>query len=451
MKHSEAAARKLHMLLAFLLTAAVMLGISPAAYALTGALQCGLDEHSHGPACWQTVPDCEYAVGDEPEAEAAEAAPERQEDDAGHRHGPDCYASHEELICTDEGHEHGESCYETVIRLVCGEHEHTDGCYVKKLICTMPEHEHSRSCYFATMDGVETEADWEATVPEELSGDWREDFLSVARSQIGYYSNESNRILAEDGKTWLPYSRYGHWYGFPYGQWCVMFVSFCACYADIPRQAIPYESGCQAMVSKLAEMGVYESRDYVPQPGDMVFISYDGGQTPSHVGIVSEYSPGRIVDGVYENASLVDIEGNNNSTVCERKRWLTDDDIFGYMNMQKVIDRWFGAQRIAVDCGGTKLYLEYPGSTELNADLVRAKTLAAESEEYAALSAQLAGYSGDGTVMFYRIDAELEGSRVQLPVPDTLKLGEGIDGGRFSAGLLTLDGELYVYIRTVVK
>ena len=34
-------------------------------------------------------------------------------------------------------------------------------------------------------------------------------------------------IVKEDGKTTDGYTRYGDWYGVPYGDWCAMFASFC--------------------------------------------------------------------------------------------------------------------------------------------------------------------------------------------------------------------------------
>ena len=76
-------------------------------------------------------------------------------------------------------------------------------------LCTVPEHSHSRSCYYVSMDNVETPEDWEATLPDSLSGNWRDDFVSVARSQLGYTPLAENSIPAEDGSTMLPYTRYG--------------------------------------------------------------------------------------------------------------------------------------------------------------------------------------------------------------------------------------------------
>ena len=48
-----------------------------------------------------------------------------------------------------------------------------------------------------------------------------EDFVSIALDEEGYQEKS-------DGTT-----KYGEWYGLPSGDWCVMFVSWCANQADI--------------------------------------------------------------------------------------------------------------------------------------------------------------------------------------------------------------------------
>ena len=57
----------------------------------------------------------------------------------------------------------------------------------------------------------------------------------------------------EDGETIKDYTRYGEWYGMPYDDWCAMFLSFCLNYADIPRDAIPYEANCPSCIEALQD------------------------------------------------------------------------------------------------------------------------------------------------------------------------------------------------------
>ena len=417
------------------LAAAVVLSFSPEAYALTGEYQCGLEEHSHSDACYTPVLICEL-----------EEVPEY------HVHDELCYEQRDVLLCTDENHEHDESCYDLQSVLICflpeygieDGHRHIDSCYKKELHCTVPEHSHSRSCFYVSMDNVETPEEWEATLPDTLSGSWRDDFVSVARSQLGYTPLAENSIPAEDGSTMLPYTRYGDWYGFPYGEWCVMFVSFCANYAGIPRAAVPYESGCVAMVEKFRQSGVFEyGRSYVPRRGDLVFISYDGGLSPSHTGIVTDAAVASGSDAF----SFVDIEGNSEGTVRERPRLTTDADIFGYMNMEKVIDGWNGTRRTLVNCGSTTLCLKYSPEEASAFDVLRAVSVGKRSKEYTQLVKELPAYiSDEADCSFYRIDAELSGKPVSLSRPDTVSFADSVDFYAISAGIIEYDSALYAYI-----
>lgn len=418
------------------LAAAVVLPFSPEAYALTGEFQCGLEEHTHYDACYTPVLICEL-----------EEAPEY------HVHDDNCYEQCEVLVCADENHAHDESCFELQSVLTCtlpeydieGGHRHIDSCYEKELHCTVPEHSHSRSCYYVSMDNVETPEDWEATLPDSLSGNWRDDFVTVARSQLGYTPLAENSIPAEDGSAMLPYTRYGDWYGFPYGEWCVMFVSFCANYAGIPRAAVPYESGCIAMVEKFRQAGAFEAgRSYVPRRGDLVFVSYDGGLSPSHIGIVTDAAVASGSSGAF---SFVDIEGNSAGTVRERPRLTTDADIFGYMNMEKVIDNWNGTRRALVDCGGTSLCFKYPAEEAADFDTLRAVSVSKSSKEYSQLVEKLPAYLSDKAVcIFYRINAVLSGKTVSLSRPDTVSFADSADFYDLSAGIIEYGGAIYAYV-----
>jgi hypothetical protein len=50
------------------------------------------------------------------------------------------------------------------------------------------------------------------------------------------------------------YSRYGQSYGNPYGEWDVMFLSYCLKYAGIPQSAIPQEASVLALRSSMSDM-----------------------------------------------------------------------------------------------------------------------------------------------------------------------------------------------------
>lgn len=189
---------------------------------------------------------------------------------------------------------------------------------VRELICALPEHVHTEACYEELTPGdptadLETAADWEASMSGVvLTGDYRTDLLAIAETQLGYRESTLNFIIDEAGFV-KGYTRYGEWYGIPYGDWCAMFVSFCLRYAEVPN--FPYNCGCTTWINALSaeEYRLYEKAgEYDPQPGDIIFFDFDGDLASDHVGIVSEL----IEETETEKAKLRTIEGNAADMVC---------------------------------------------------------------------------------------------------------------------------------------
>lgn len=242
--------------------------------------------------------------------------------------------------CAIESHEHSEECYERT--LVCGMeeseeevessgHVHTDECYEMTLICEKEEHTHELTCYSNAEADVESEEDWVSSVAaKKLTGNWRSDLIAVAESQLGYAESSENYIVAEDGETKSGYTRYGAWYGVPYGDWCGMFVSFCLHYANIPVEAFPQEASCPRWVELLQgeDYGLFTAAadGYEPQAGDLVFFDYDGDGSSDHMGIVAE----RVEDGQGELAEIKTIEGNAGDEVQYVTYSMDDKTIMGY-------------------------------------------------------------------------------------------------------------------------
>ena len=168
---------------------------------------------------------------------------------------------------------------------------------------------------------VETARDWELLfVNMEFTGDWNQDFLNVVFSQLGYTASRENFIV-EDGVR-QSYTRYGAWFGFPYGAWCAMFVSFCLNYAGVPKEAMLQSASVARMVEWLRSRDRFKFcwDDYAPQPGDLVFFSQTRRRTPTHVGVVT---------GVMNN-TLLTVEGNNGPTVAVFMYDIHDPTIVGY-------------------------------------------------------------------------------------------------------------------------
>lgn len=214
-----------------------------------------------------------------------------------HVHDDDCFDPEDgSLICDKFEHTHDESCYTTEYELTCGleegelveqvveptqsaalaamavaepvalapmvdtvepiYHHHTDACYEEVLTCPLPEHHHTVACLSDTSADLETPEEWQAANAEAvMTGNWAEDLVSVAQTQLGYEQSEKNfEIAPADGVTLRYYSRYGQSYGNPYGEWDVMFLSYCLKYAGIPQSAIPQEASVLALRSSMSDM-----------------------------------------------------------------------------------------------------------------------------------------------------------------------------------------------------
>ncbi len=308
-------------------------------------------EHLHSEGCYELVLQC-----------AAEEAP-------GHTHGEGCYVPLTELICTleetsgetvatspedvqydvpqeyelicgeaqAEVHVHGEACFREAPQvLTCTleegvSHSHSELCYgIWELRCEQEEHIHNIACYADPEADLEKAADWEKSFADvELRGIWQQDVLAIARTQLGYKESTENYIVAESGVQ-KGYTRYGAWYGDPYGDWCAMFVSFCMHYGGV--EGIPIHSGCTPWIRELKEMNLFrEQGTYRPEPGDIIFFDWEGDGLSDHVGLVSE-----LKDASDEGpAELIALEGNASNRVRYVSYDPKDTRIAGYGQLSR--------------------------------------------------------------------------------------------------------------------
>ena len=182
---------------------------------------------------------------------------------------------------------------------------------------------------------TEKKSEWEAAFENiELSGEWREDILTIARTQLGYEESQINFVVREDGSR-QGYTRYGAWYGLPYDEWCAMFASFCVNYAGIDEEYFPRSANTSAWASALNTLGAYEANDpeseenYVPQAGDLIFFQWEGEERICHVGIVETVT----------ETTVTAIEGNSNGAVRRVEYALDSLEIAGYANLDVLIAR----------------------------------------------------------------------------------------------------------------
>ena len=304
-------------------------------------LICGLEEnpgHVHTAECWGRIRGallCDNNTGD-------------------HIHGDECYEWTTELACgMEEGegaHSHCEDCYEEERVLICGLGDITElppdavevaEETIEPEVIEEPETKETepepamnpgdgivsllqmeRELNFADVSDptadLEDETDWWRMFCDmELSGNWAEDLIMVAESQLGYTESELN---FSDEDPWNPhgYTRYGAWYGIPYGDWCAMFISFCLYYANIPSSAVPYNCYCDEWVRDLRGLGLYRNWDegYTPRRGDLIFFDFDMDEHAEHMGIVRDVDEQR--------GWIYTIEGNRYDYV--EYFTLTEDD-----------------------------------------------------------------------------------------------------------------------------
>lgn len=231
-----------------------------------------------------------------------------------HEHTDDCFDEYGALICGEFEHIHDDSCYTTEYELVCGLdegelveepnpayqempasrpvvdlptepvettpdepvlHHHTDACYTEELVCTIPEHHHTVECLADTQADVETAEEWQAAANVALNGNWAEDLLTVAKSQLDYQQSDKNfKLDVGDQQVLRGYSRYGAWYGNPYGAWDVMFLSYCLHFAGVPQTVVPQRAGVMALHSDLrGSQWLTDADGSTARPGDIVIYN----------------------------------------------------------------------------------------------------------------------------------------------------------------------------------
>ena len=343
-------------------------------------LTCSIAEHVHGDSCYEEVTTCVCGL----------------EEGETHQHTADCMKTERVLTCEQSEHTHDDSCFQiipavTQRELICNkpEHVHTDACYDAppssdsgyycgyaehkhndscrfedgSLRCTMKEHTHTLSCKIDKTADLETADGWERTFADVKLGDnWAENVLAIADTQLGYTESDKNFVIDDENTGSVRgYSRYGAWYGDPYGDWCAMFASFCIDYAGVKN--FPLDSNCGTWITALSDkdcllyhpVGSYFD-SYIPRPGDLIFFDWDAQKQVKaaedtaesltdaqpaeaeaklieqathdvdHVGLVYE-----LIEATdTKPAQIKTIEGNNGNTVAYHTYDLDDVRLLGY-------------------------------------------------------------------------------------------------------------------------
>ena len=199
----------------------------------------------------------------------------------------------------------------------CGmqEHTHTDACLAEG--CQLEEHTHIASCYSNIHADIETSDDWEMSLAGLAQGPTtRENMVIVAQSQLGNKESTLNFQVDANGVR-RGITRYGQWYGNPYGDWSAMFASFCLHYAG--GEDLPTNGGPEAMRLEWEAAGLYSS-GAPPEAGNLLFLRKGDGTGANAVAIVKSF----------DETTVTVIEGDVDDAVVETQYALDDPAILGY-------------------------------------------------------------------------------------------------------------------------
>ena len=342
-------------------------------YKTSRELTCGIDsDHSHTDACyeWEQVLSCDLPTDSAEDAQPVLVC--TKPEIVLHRHTSDCFDADGNLICGQTQileHQHSDACFETVAEpldngtltctdtahvhtarcygtweLVCGqeEHTHSEACKPEEtvfcgkdahthgeacrdengeLVCGTEEHTHSLACYADPGADVETAELWEQTFAGvTLTGNWRQDTLAIAETQLDYAESTKNYVVAEDGETVKGYTRYGAWCGEPYGDWNVMFLTFCLHYAGV--EGVPPDRDCGGWVTSWAD-AFEPAQSHTPAVGDLVLFDRDGDGTADRAGLVAQIT----------DSGFAAMEGDAEDAVRLLTYGADDPGILGYINL----------------------------------------------------------------------------------------------------------------------
>ena len=199
------------------------------------------------------------------------------------------------------------------------EHNHDENCPEN---CESIEHTHTIRCYSDKNANIETTLDWQQMFAEfPYTKNLSKDLAGIAKTQVGYCESIYNFEVDKNGVQ-HGYTRYGAWYGTPYGEWSAIFVSFCLNYAGADVEEFPINIGAVSMAEQWDKLGKYAPIGlHNPTVGDLVFFK------DNTVGIVAELT----------NSTAYVICGDKEDKVCGETISLTDSSISGWGLTSKLI------------------------------------------------------------------------------------------------------------------
>ncbi|MBQ4037242.1 MAG: leucine-rich repeat protein [Clostridia bacterium] len=161
----------------------------------------------------------------------------------------------------------------------------------------------------------------------QLTGNYRNDMINIALSQVGYKEGNSEKELAGSVSGSGDCTEYGRSLESNGSAWCSEFASWCIRNANVPSSIIANSRAANATTFTANTSAAFYSWDattfgggsYLPKKGDLLLWSWDGkmhkaDENLSHTSILWEITP-------LENGKVLlkTIDGNSNNQVQVRE------------------------------------------------------------------------------------------------------------------------------------
>lgn len=161
-----------------------------------------------------------------------------------------------------------------------------------------------------------------------LVGNYREDIINIALSQVGYHEGDSEKDYAGNNSNGSnDYTEYGRYMGSVGGAWCSEFASWCIRKAGVPTEIIANSRSANVVnFTKDTsakwyswDQTVYGGGDYLPRKGDLILWAWDENSHSieehlSHTSIL--FSMDKQNDG---SVVIKTIDGNSSNSVKKCK------------------------------------------------------------------------------------------------------------------------------------
>ena len=227
----------------------------------------------------------------------------------------------------------------------CGkeEHIHSQACMHGTQPCTREEHIHDKTCYSDIYRDLETDDIWNQALGDMARGPTtRENLVLVAQSQLGYAESAQNFLVDKLGVR-RGITRYGQWYGNPYGDWSAMFAAFCLHYAGV--EDAPVNAGSEGMRLEWETAGLYiDAAQGLPETGNLLFFQKEegGSQGADAVAVITGF----------DGTTITAVEGNIENTVVQTTYTIGEPAILGYglVPQKEVIKTIEEAVPLAASC-----------------------------------------------------------------------------------------------------